>query len=534
MHAHAIARQLGAQHMLVLMEDTATGALVPASGFRKTLPGGAAWQGFLAECRVPGIHHGSLPWPVTPLAATGCCAPGVAVVLLGGMVSEADTAVLVAALPLFSSALRAEQEVVITRGELAAARHELNQSATLMAALDEARRQVDRALVELDAQARTLERARHRAEEAARAKDQFLAMLGHELRNPLAPIVTTLDLLRRRGQWTSEHDVIQRQVGHMMRLVDDLLDVSRIAGGKLMLDRRPVALDVVLEHAFESVQPLLGSASPPWRIELERDLFVDGDRDRLAQVFSNLLTNALKYSDPGTPVDVRARRVGDLVRIEVTDRGIGIEAGQIDSVFQLFEQQGRGLDRAQGGLGLGLAIVRNLVQLHGGRVHAHSDGIGRGSRFTVELPLVTAPMNPAHAPAAARSEPAGHGRVLVVDDNLDALTTLAMALQLAGFEVRTASEGASALAIAADFHPDAAVLDIGLPGMSGYELAPRLQAAVPHPVHLIAVTGYGQPADRLQTDAAGFHAHLVKPVDLATLCDALSRKNAGQAIAAAG
>lgn len=519
--ARDLATGMGATDLVVLVGDPDTGALLPATGFPKTLPGGPAWNGFLERCRTPGVHRGQLPWASVPIAATGCCAQGVAVVLLGEGVADSDASLLTGALPLLAAALRTQQELAIARGELRAARYELNQSAALMKALDEARREVDRAMFDLDAQARTLEHAKHRAEAATRAKDQFLAMLGHELRNPLAPIVTSLELLSRRGRWSGEHDIIRRQVDHMTRLVDDLLDVARIAGGKLTLDRHVIELDAVLARAVESVQPLMGDRPRPLHVDAQAGLRVDADPARLAQVFSNLLTNALKYSNPGTPVIMTARSESGRAVVEVVDRGIGIEAEQIESVFELFEQQGRGIDRAQGGLGLGLAIVRNLVQLHGGSVRVHSAGAGQGSRFTVELPLAAGAPQPTAASIPARAQPRGRGKVLLVDDNFDALTTLAMALEMAGYEVRTAADGFEALQVAAGFGPDVAVLDIGLPGMSGYELAPRLQQASAFPLRLIAVTGYGQATDRQRTAAAGFHTHLVKPVDIVTLCDAL-------------
>lgn len=264
--------------------------------------------------------------------------------------------------------------------------------------------------------------------------------------------------------------------------------------------------------------------SPPRSLDVDVDceLFVDGDPARLTQVVSNLLTNALKYSDAGSPVSLSVRREGADATIEVADRGIGIEPSEIEAMFELFEQQSRSLARSQGGLGLGLAIVRNLVQLHGGTVSAWSEGPGSGSTFTVRLPLIERPAQPVAPHPTAVAKPVGRGRVLVVDDNTDAAFTLAMALEMAGYEPRTAGNGLAALELVEQFRPHAAVLDIGLPDMSGYELAPRLRAALDHRITLVAVTGYGQPGDRQQALAAGFDAHLVKPVDIGSLCQALA------------
>lgn len=519
--ARALAIAMGADDLLLLVVDPDVGALVPAagSGYR-TLPGGPEWRVLLTECRAPGIRRFSVPWRHGTTAAVACCIDGVVALLLGGDIADADAALLAHALPLLGASLSAQQELASARGELAAARNELNQSAALMRALDEARRDVDQALRKLDAQARTLEAARHRAEEAGRAKDQFLAMLGHELRNPLAPIVTVLELLQWRGEWSQEHEIVRRQVQHMMRLVDDLLDVARIAGGKIALNLECIALDAVVARAVESVRPLIDHGRHELCIDVPSGLVVKADPQRLAQVLSNLLVNAAKYSDVATPISLSARCRGASIAIDVLDRGIGIEPCDLEAIFDAFEQQERGIDRAQGGLGLGLAIVRNLVQLHGGSVRAENREDGPGSRFTVELPApVDAPCEQTE-PLAQSFAQAGGGRVLVVDDNVDAAVTLAMVLETAGYEVRTAHDGPGALEVAAAFAPKVAVLDIGLPGMDGYEVAAALARSAAPP-RLVALTGYGQPGDRDRAACAGFDAFLVKPVDFVALCDQL-------------
>jgi signal transduction histidine kinase/ActR/RegA family two-component response regulator len=528
-----LAAAAGARELLVFLREPESDTLLPAPGWRKTLPGGPAWRALLARACAPGVHRASVPWEggEPAVEAVGCVSDGVGIVLIGGTVSDADAQLLCLMAPLLKAAFRAQQALAASAGELQAARSEVRHVSTLMMALDETRAQLDRSLSELDRQARSLEQARQRAEQATRSKDEFMAMLGHELRNPLAPIKTALDLLKMRGVWSQEHEVMQRQVRHMIRLVDDLLDVARIVGGKLLLQPAPVEIAAVVARALETASPLLTGRAQSVCVDVPATgLLVHGDAPRLEQVFSNLLTNASKYSDAGTRIDVVARREGGSVRIEVRDQGIGIEPSLLQDVFELFNQQGRGLDRAQGGLGLGLAIVRNLVALHHGTVAAHSDGPGRGSCFVVELPLLEG-KTACEAPAAPMEQPAIGGvpvgparaRILLVDDNADGRGTLALALATIGHDVRTAADAFEALQIAADYRPDVAVLDIGLPVMDGYELAARLRQLPGRPIRMIAVTGYGQAGDKARAIAAGFHAHFVKPVDFDALLSTIER-----------
>jgi signal transduction histidine kinase/ActR/RegA family two-component response regulator len=363
--------------------------------------------------------------------------------------------------------------------------------------------------------------------DASRAKDEFLAMLGHELRNPLSPIVTALQLMRLRGDNSApkERAIIERQVKHLVRLVDDLLDVSRVTRGKLELHREPIEIAEVIAKAVEMQGPLLEERAHQLTLDVPRSkrLRVQADSARLAQVFSNLLANAAKYTDPGGRIVVAAERVGDTIAVRVTDNGAGIDPRLMPHIFDLFIQAKQTLDRSQGGLGIGLTIVRNLVELHGGSVSAHSDGLGRGSEFVVELPALD--RKPSSGPAVPRV-PAGPKatskrlwrslRVLVVDDNEDAAMLVTETLQDMGYEARQVSDGPSALLAAEQFHPHAAVLDIGLPGMDGYELARRLAAAHAG-IRLIALTGYGQLSDRRLSAEAGFVEHMVKPLSLERL-----------------
>jgi PAS domain S-box-containing protein len=370
--------------------------------------------------------------------------------------------------------------------------------------------------------------ARAAADEANRAKDEFLAMLGHELRNPLAPIFTALHLMRLRGESTyaRERAVIARQVNHLARLVDDLLDVSRATRGALRLERTPVEVAPVVADAIETAGPLLEERKHRLTVAVPRTgLVVDADAERLAQVVGNLLSNAAKYTPPGGHIRVSARVEGEQIVIEVADDGAGIPPEILPRVFDPFTQGRQGLDRKQGGLGLGLAIARQLIVGHGGTIEARSTGPGRGTTMVVRLPRVRRPSaadSPAHDPTA--HTPRGARRVLVVDDNPDAAELLEDALAAAGHDVRTAPDGPSALQLVESFVPEIAFLDIGLPVMDGYELAgllrrlPALRA-----VPLVAVTGYAQDDDRQRALASGFTEHLAKPLDPDRVIDCIAR-----------
>jgi CheY-like chemotaxis protein len=342
----------------------------------------------------------------------------------------------------------------------------------------------------------------------------------------LAPILTALQLMRLRGDAGSDREriVIERQVKHLTRLVDDLLDVSRIARGKVELKLAPVESAEVIARAIEMASPLLEARTHTLTVDVPRTgLPMLVDAARLSQVVSNLLTNAARYTAAGGTIAVTARRDRDEVLVSVRDTGIGIAPDILPSVFDVFVQGRQASNRAEGGLGLGLAIVRNLVERHGGRVLAHSDGIGRGSEFTVWVPMAPILVNqePPRRPQAAAQParaPANASRVLIVDDNEDAADMLAHVLAARGHETRVAHDGVEALRACADFSPQAAFLDLGLPVMDGYELASRLRELPGlQDIRLIAVTGYGQESDRRRTRAAGFQHHLVKPVDISAI-----------------
>ncbi len=383
----------------------------------------------------------------------------------------------------------------------------------------------DRAADERGRMGSQVAQALHSAEDANRSKDQFLAMLGHELRNPLAPIMNAVQLMALKGDATTapERKIIERQLMHVTRLVDDLLDVSRITGGRLNIHPEPIRLGALLTQLTDTIRPSLHERE--LTLELKpgaESAWVSGDEVRLTQVFNNLLVNAIKFTPVGGKVFMRAAVSGQHMQIDVEDTGMGIASEDLRHVFELFYQAPQSNDRARGGLGLGLPIVRSLVEMHGGSTSGDSAGPGMGSCFTVRLPLCQPPVDsqgPASQPAAQ-----GAGHVLVVDDNEDAADTCAMLLELNGYEVRVAYTPEQAMQLMAQQHPDVAVLDIGLPGMSGYELAQALRAApYNYRGRLLALTGYGQATDRAASARSGFNGHITKPVAPATLLRLIDR-----------
>ena len=361
--------------------------------------------------------------------------------------------------------------------------------------------------------------------DAHRRKDEFLAMLAHELRNPLAPISSAAQLLRHarldEARMRDITDIIIRQVGHITGLVDDLIDVSRVTRGLISTEKNPQEMQGIVNDAVEQVRPTIEARRHRLSVHLPpQRMRIMGDHKRVVQVITNLLNNAAKYTPPGGRIDLAMSREGGCVRIEVRDNGIGISSELLPRVFDLFTQGERSADRAQGGLGVGLAVVKSLAELHGGQVDAASEGPGKGSVFSLTLPLLDHEDDACAAPAdeCQRQAPAHAMRILVVDDNPDAALMLSMLLEATGYEVMTENSSHAGLARAQEALPDVCLLDIGLPGMDGYQLAQQIRA-LPGMARatLIAVTGYGQEQDRRKTLAAGFHHHLVKPVDPAEL-----------------
>lgn len=355
-----------------------------------------------------------------------------------------------------------------------------------------------------------------------RRKDEFLATLAHELRNPLGPIRTALALLCKLdpvvpAMQDNARRTIARHTDHLVRLVDDLLDVSRISQGKISLQWESVSLASVIRSALETSSHSIEARGHALDVKLpSEELWVCGDAVRLSQIVANLLLNAAKFTAPGGRIAISAAREGDNVAIRLSDNGIGIAAASIDSIFGLFAQSGHSPDRVQDGLGIGLSLVRNLVELHGGQVSVHSPGVGLGSTFEVHLPLDTNVPLPVAAPAPP--DAGSNQRILVVDDNCDAADTLAELLEMYGHTVRTAYTGAQATERTLEFKPDIVFLDIGLPDMNGYEVAVALRRLpIPQQFLLVALTGYGQEHDRQAAMQAGFNEHFAKPVDFGKL-----------------
>ena len=382
-------------------------------------------------------------------------------------------------------------------------------------------RQVRAVIVALDATER---------KNADRRKDEFLATLAHELRNPLAPIRTGLQALARPGGdgagGTVIRAIMERQLSQMVRLIDDLLDVSRISSGKVVLQRSRVDLRAIAELAIEASQPFIAAGQHDFVAELPvGPVWVDGDASRLSQVISNLLNNAAKYTGEGGKLRLSLSRDETHAIVRVQDNGVGIPPEMLNEVFDMFTQVNRTLDRSQGGLGIGLSLVRRLTELHGGDVSAESAGLGHGSTFTVRIPtLAAADLSPKNHETGSRKQPKCPGlRVLVVDDIADVADVLKMLLDLEGFETRVAYSGVAALESARDFRPDVVICDIGLPEMDGHEIARRLRRDPDMaPAMLIALTGWGAEGEVRRTRESGFDFHLVKPVDANALLELLS------------
>jgi signal transduction histidine kinase len=414
-------------------------------------------------------------------------------------------------------------------------------------------RVLQRANTELEQANRTLQnevtertRVEQALKEADRHKDEFLAMLAHELRNPLAPILNAVQLMRMKAlsdpQLVWSRDVIDRQLGHLTRLVDDLLDVSRITRGKIKLAREPVEITALVARAVETVQPLIVERGHQFTIDLpDEPIHVYGDPLRLTQALGNVLANAAKYTEGAGRISLVARRSGDTVELRVRDTGIGIPSTLLPMIFDMFTQLRHDTGRSQSGLGIGLALVRKLLEMHGGTVTASSEGDGLGSEFLIKLPVISSDKvrvsagadsySNGHAASGGASSAADAGatqqvrrRILVADDNSDALESLATLLELGGHEVFSAANGALALESAERNLPEVALLDIGMPKLDGYEVARRIRAEPwGRGITLVALTGWGQDSDRRRSGEAGFDTHLVKPLDLDKLTELLGR-----------
>jgi signal transduction histidine kinase/ActR/RegA family two-component response regulator len=400
----------------------------------------------------------------------------------------------------------------------------------LNATLQHANAELERANRSLQSEVAERARAEQALKEADRHKDEFLAMLAHELRNPLAPILNAVQLMRMKPiadpQLSWSREVIERQLSHLTRLVDDLLDVARITRGRINLSREPIELAVLIARAMETVQPLIQARGHELTSEIPAaTLRINADPLRLTQAFGNVLGNAAKYTERGGRISLTVRRQGTDVEIRVRDTGIGIPAELLPRIFDLFTQVRS--DHSQSGLGIGLALVRRLLQMHGGTITAHSEGPGQGTEFLIRLPLLletTQSANGEQSTTGTNDAPPVRRRILVADDNADALETLATVLELGGHEVFSAANGSLALESAERHLPEVALLDIGMPILDGYEVARRIRAqAWGKRITLVALTGWGQDSDRRRSQEAGFDSHLVKPLDLDKLAQLLAR-----------
>ncbi len=507
--AQALAASMGASHLLLCVRDPELKVMLPAPGMPKTLAAGPSWRALLqrlgdeaevtAELEVLGSR-----WAARAVALRDC-----AFVLLSEQSLPDFPLEFRVALPLLAEVLRAQQALRIGVAEAADARQAALRAHQLAAALDAARGSA----AELNRQLRI----------EHQHKDEFLAMLAHELRNPMAPVVTGINILSRLppgdvARRDRQLQIMNRQMQQLTHLVDDLLDVSRVSRGLIELRREVLRLDEVLAAATEATRPLVVSR----RHEVVREsrptgLHVSGDKVRLVQVFSNLVNNAAKYTEPGGRIEIESSQADGVVHVHIRDNGAGIPREMLRDIFEMFRQVPGSLDRAPGGLGIGLTLVRTLVELHGGQVQAQSDGPGLGSEFIVTLPLVESEAGGVEQQART-PRPAVSLHILVVEDNLDAAETLAEVLRMMRAKVSVAHDGAEALHLAASGNPpDLVLLDIGLPGMDGYETAREWRRRFGAGARLIALTGYGSEEDRRRALRSGFDGHLIKPVTVAVI-----------------
>lgn len=428
---------------------------------------------------------------------------------------------------------RLNQKLALANAELAKAHEELK--AQNMRELQQLNQTLELANAELtDANDRLTreiserERAEQALSQSMKRKDEYIAILAHELRNPLSAIHNAVMVMQMQSaseqQQTWAHELLQRQVKHLTCLMDDLLDVSRISNGRIQLHTEVVDLSQVVRHAADSLSPLLKKHRHELRLELPQEpLYVEGDTVRLTQVLGNLLTNAAKYMDDGGLVELILEKDDDnAARIRVRDRGVGIPEDLLAKVFDLFVQAPSALNRAQGGLGIGLALVRALVDLHGGTAHVESAGPGQGAEFSVSLPLVDQQPAIEDVIMPSTSVSAATLRILIIDDNVDSATGLSLCLESLGYELRCAHTGKEGVMMAKAYQPDVILLDIGLPDIDGCEVARRLRAEKGlMDIRIIAMTGYSGEADRDRAEKAGFNHYLVKPVELAKLLELL-------------
>ncbi|WP_295998939.1 ATP-binding protein [Rugamonas sp.] len=520
--AAALAAFSGAEQVLLFGKDKEIGLFLPAAGLPQTLHEGGRWQSFLKVCEherfASAIMHSPNGAEISVFGMTDAAALA-AIVFLGERPHPDLCGQVGALLPLLGAMLTVERTAFAADGHAAAARENSRRASALNAALDVNRRELQEAFRQAERELESRRAAESKLREADRRKDEFLAMLAHELRNPLAPINMAAQILKfgpvDPARLSQTCAIIDRQVSHMTRLLDDLLDVSRVTGGMVVLSREVHDMRAIVDQALEQTRPLMNARQHCLTFDLPSvEVLVFGDGTRLVQVVTNLLNNAAKYTPLSGELKIKLALQDDMMVLAVSDNGIGIDAALLPHVFELFIQGERSSDRSQGGLGLGLALVRSLVERHGGAVQARSMGPGLGSEFEVVLPLA----RPGTLEASDRpsNEAAGMKAldVIVVDDNEDAANTLALFLEGHGHHVRVAFNAASALTMAVAHPPRVMLIDLGLPDMDGRDLARQLRARhTSGNCTYIALTGYGRPEDRASSLKAGFQYHLTKPAN---------------------
>ena len=522
-----LALYAGVAQVLIFGRDAEVGIFLPAPGLPQTLRAGRRWQDFLRQCAEAGSAEASLPSAEfdTDSPVWGQCDSGgkVIVVFIGAEPAAPTRAAIVALLPLIGAKLAGELAEIAAVGLAAAARESHRRANELNTALDVSRRELQSAYQRVEDELVFRREAEAKLRDADRRKDEFLAMLAHELRNPLAPIGMAAKILRV-GQVTPDRvkqtcEIIDRQIRHMTKLLDDLLDVSRVTRGLVVLTQGVHDIVAIVRDAVEQARPLIDARCHHLSLTVPAQAAqVRGDGTRLVQIVTNLLNNAAKYTPQGGVIELELKLDAGTVQIVVRDNGTGIDASLLPHIFDLFVQGERSFDRAQGGLGIGLALVKSLVEQHDGSIGVASAGHGAGSEFTIRLPRAQAVTPALEMPPHGKTAESRALNILIVDDNADAADTLSMYLSTFGHQLHVAYEGHRGLALAAEAAPDVLLLDIGLPDIDGYQLARRLRA-LPQTAHatLIALTGYGQDSDRERSIAAGFDHHLTKPVDVAAL-----------------
>lgn len=518
--AGQLAKAYGGDDLIIFVRDDRVGISLPADGFIQTLPETAKWQDFLKNCIAHGHAQDLLAFPgyedKAKVSGIACEAEAVLAVI-GGELQPDALKELSLVLPLLDLAMKGEQKTRIAEAIADVAGEKMRMADRLAESLDKARLDLANALIASRAAQEELRQADVR-------KNEFLALLAHELRNPLAPIGNALELLRIAD--SDPHivekirKIMQSQLNQMVRLIDDLMDVSRITTGKILLKKEAVSLRNILQHVLEGAMPLIEAKKHNLKVAWPgADIAVFADATRLQQVFLNILNNAAKFTPEGGDIAVEVRALANVIEIDIADTGMGVPPEFVSTIFDMFVQADHSISRTAGGLGIGLGLARNLVHLHGGDISIASEGAGKGSTFTVTLPRYHGVVAGPFSPAETESVKAGPKyRVLIVDDNRDSAQTMGWTLEMLGLSYELAFDGASGISKAAAYKPNIVLLDIGLPDMTGYEVCATMKRELlPASAVFIAQTGWGQPDDKARAQQSGFDYHLVKPVNMQDL-----------------